>query len=172
VACLPFTVAHVHFHDLRHPRLRWEWLDPPAEDADLGDYSAIKSLRYTADHFAAGTHFYNVDKFVHVQAALGSADPVEGTRWLQTFSDRIGVPNGIVAATDLAAPDAGEVLRRYCESANVRGIRDLRHDDYPENPDWQRGYGLLEQHVRAGAPTTTSGSGAPHFACLPSPRTS
>jgi predicted TIM-barrel fold metal-dependent hydrolase len=143
---IPFTDTHVHFHDLRHPTLRWAWLEPDAVDPDLGDYSAIKGLRYWADDFLAETRFHNVEKVVHVQAAIGSHDPVEETQWLQEFADRLGVPHGIVAAVDLTSPNAGDVIRRHLEFANVRGIRDLRYDDYLEDPAWQRGYALLEQH--------------------------
>ena len=143
---IPFTDTHVHFHDLRHSTLRYEWLDATAEDPDLGDYSAIKSLRYWADDFIAETRFHDVERVVHVQAAIGTDDPVEETRWLQAFADRTGVPHGIVAAADLSNPTVDDVLRRHLEYPNVRGIRDLRYDDYLDDPQWQRGYALLEQN--------------------------
>ena len=144
---LGFTDTHVHFFDLREPSLRYDWLLPEAgDDPDLGNYDAIKSQRYWADDFIGETRFANVTKVVHVQAAIGTLDPVDETRWLQAFADRLGVPHGIVAYADLASSDAERVLGRHVEFASVRGIRDLRYDDYLRDEAWQRGYALLEQH--------------------------
>jgi predicted TIM-barrel fold metal-dependent hydrolase len=147
MADIEFTDTHVHFHDLDNPSLHYSWLLPDAPPhPELGDYGAIKSRRYWADDFLAETRFANVGKVVHVQAALGIEDPVEETRWLQAFADRLGAPHGIVAFADLAQPDAGNVLERHAEFANLRGIRDLRYDDYLTDGAWARGYGLLERH--------------------------
>ena len=107
MADLELTDTHVHFHDLDEPRLHYSWLLPDAPpDTDLGDYRAIKSRRYWADDFLAETRFANVGKVVHVQAATGIPDPVDETRWLQAFADRLGVPHGIVAFVDLGHPGA------------------------------------------------------------------
>lgn len=143
---LPFADSHVHFFDLRNDALRYDWLDVDAADPELGDYSAIKAPRYWADDFVAETRFHNVTKVIHVQAALGSPDPVQETRWLQGFVERLGVPDGIVGGADLAADDAGDVVARHAEYRNVCGIRDLRYDGYLSNPAWQRGYASLEKH--------------------------
>ena len=84
---LPFTETHVHFHDFTHPTLRWDWLVAEAEpDPDLGDYGAIKAQRYLPDDFLAETRFVDVERVVHVQAAVGSPDPVEETAWLQAHA--------------------------------------------------------------------------------------
>ena len=140
----PFTETHVHFHDLRPQQLHYSWLLPGApEDEDLGDYGAIRSERYWADDFLAEVRFQNVERVVHVQSAIGIEDPVEETRWLQAFADRLGAPHGVVAYADLAAPDAREQLERHLEFPVLRGIRDLRYDDYATEPDWERGYALL-----------------------------
>jgi predicted TIM-barrel fold metal-dependent hydrolase len=142
----PFTDTHVHFYDLSHPTLRWDWLLPEGEDPDLGDYSAIKARRYWADDFVAETRFQNVDKVIHVSAVYGTDDVVEETRWLQTFAERIGVPHGIVGSCDLAAADAGDVLRRHKEASPlVCGIRDLRYDGYLSDPDWCAGAASLAE---------------------------
>jgi predicted TIM-barrel fold metal-dependent hydrolase len=148
MARLPFTDAHVHFFDLAEPEpgLRYAWLEPDVgPDALLGDYRAIASPRYWADDFLAETRFCGVDRVVHVQAALGSDDPVAETRWLQTFADRLGAPHGIVASADLSHPDVEGVLERHAAYANLRGIRDLRYDGYLSDPAWERGYALLER---------------------------
>lgn len=147
MADLPFVDTHVHFHDLGHPRLRYEWLEPDApEDPVVGPDGAIRARRYWADDFVAETRFHNVRKVVHVQAAIGTADPVEETRWLQAFADRLGVPHGIVAHADLTRPDTAETLARHAEFPNLRGIRDLRYDGYLTDESWLRGYALLERH--------------------------
>jgi predicted TIM-barrel fold metal-dependent hydrolase len=142
----PFYDTHVHFFDLRHPTLRYEWLEPDAEDPDLGDYGAIKAQRYWPDDFIAETRFAGVEGVVHVQAALGSPDPVEETRWLETHNERLGTPNAIVAYVDLSQKRAVEQLARHADHPHVRGIRDLRYDDYLENPEWRAGYRLLESY--------------------------
>jgi predicted TIM-barrel fold metal-dependent hydrolase len=147
VADREFTDSHVHFWDRRLPELGgYHWLDEDAEHPQLGDYGAIKMVRYWADDFLAETRSQNVGNVIHVQAALGIEDPVEETRWLQAFADRLGVPQGIVGFVDLASAEAGQTIRRHREYANLCGIRDLRYDDYPTSPEWERGFALLEEH--------------------------
>lgn len=131
---------------MSEPRLRYDWLEAGAgTDPDMGDYSAIKSLRYWAEDFIAETRFQKVERVVHVQAAIGSPDPVAETEWLQAAAERTGIPHGIVAYADLAAPDLDHVLERHAEFPTLRGIRDLRYDDYLSNTDWRRGYARLER---------------------------
>jgi predicted TIM-barrel fold metal-dependent hydrolase len=140
----PFTDTHVHFHDLRDPKLHYSWLLPGAEsDELLGDYSAIRAERYWADDFVAETRFQNVERVVHVQAAIGIEDPVEETAWLQRFHDRLGVPHGAIAYVDLKAHDREEMLKRHLEHSIVRGIRDFRYDDYLSDERWQAGFARL-----------------------------
>jgi predicted TIM-barrel fold metal-dependent hydrolase len=139
MARLPFTDTHVHFHDFSEPTLRWNWLLADADpDPDIGDYSAIKSQRYIPDDFLSESRFHHVDRVVHVQAAIGTPDPVEETRWLQAHADRIGVPHGIVAFADLADSEVERTLERHAVFANLRGIRDWRYDDYLSNEAWLR----------------------------------
>ncbi|WP_219506116.1 amidohydrolase family protein [Nonomuraea ceibae] len=147
MAAIPLVDTHVHFHDLRHPKLRYSWLEPEAPLDELtGPDDAIRAQRYWADDFLAETRFHNVAKVVHVQAAIGSDDPVEETRWLQDFAHRLGVPHGIVAHADLSRPDVAHTLDRHAAFANLRGIRDLRHDGYLTDPAWELGYAELARH--------------------------
>lgn len=147
VGRLPFVDTHIHFHDMSHPRLRYEWLAPETPiDPVVGPDDAIKCRRYWADDFLAEVRFQNVTKVVHVQAAIGADDPVEETRWLSEFAARLGVPHGIVAYADLAAPDAADMLARHAEFPLLRGIRDLRYDGYLTDEAWLRGYAMLERH--------------------------
>jgi predicted TIM-barrel fold metal-dependent hydrolase len=148
VARLPFVDTHVHFFDLDEPSLRYSWLEreTPPDGLGLGDYRAIRSQRYWADDFIGETRFSNVLGAIHVQAATGIADPVDETRWLQAFADRVGMPQGIVAYADLTDPRIDEMLERHAAFANLRGIRDLRYDDYLSNETWLRGFGSLARH--------------------------
>lgn len=144
MARLPFTDTHVHFHDMREPTLRYDWLEPGLEaDEMLGDYAAIRAERYWPDDFVAETRYQNVERVVHVQAAIGTEDPVEETRWLQKFHDRIGVPHGAVAYADLTDPRLDETLDRHATYSVLRGIRDFRYDDYLTDPSWEKGFAKL-----------------------------
>jgi len=146
VAQLPFVDAHVHFSDLREEQLTYVWLLPEFEHPALGDIGAIQAQRYWADDFIRETRFQNVSKTVHVQAALGIEDPVEETKWLQAFADRLGHPHGIVGEVHLAQDDAVEVIERHMEYANFRGVRDFGEGDYPRDAKWRAGFATLEKH--------------------------
>jgi predicted TIM-barrel fold metal-dependent hydrolase len=145
MAKLPFVDTHVHYWDLRDPILQYDWLAPDWVHPVLGNIDGIKVQRYMAEDFMAETRFQNVSKAIHVQAAIGIADPVDETRWLQAQADANGFPHGIVAHCDLASLDAQEVIERHLEHSNVRGIRDFGQGDYLVDREWQRGYGLLAE---------------------------
>jgi predicted TIM-barrel fold metal-dependent hydrolase len=143
---LPFVDTHVHYWDLKDPVLRYDWLMPAWVHPVLGNIDGIKVQRYMAQDFIAETRFQNVSKAIHVQAAIGIADPVAETRWLQAQADATGFPHGIVAHCDLASVGAHEVIERHLEYPNLRGIRDFGRGDYLVDPAWRRGYGLLARY--------------------------
>lgn len=143
---LNFIDTHVHFNDSKHANLHWDWLAPEATHPILGDIDGIKHERYSVDEFEAETRFSNVTKVVHVQADIGSPDPVDETAWLQQLADETGVPQGIVADAPLQSLDAESVLERHVHFANVRGIRDFGEGDYLHDPAFERGYALLEKY--------------------------
>jgi len=145
VAELQFIDTHIHFSDLRNEDLKYVWLEPEFQHPVLGDIGAIQAQRYWADDFVAETRFANVSKSVHVQAALGITDPVEETKWLQSFADRLGHPHGIVAEVHLAQDDVAEVIERHMAYANMRGVRDFGAGDYPSDPTWRAGFAHLEK---------------------------
>jgi predicted TIM-barrel fold metal-dependent hydrolase len=146
VAELALVDTHVHFSDLRNDDLAYLWLQPEFEHPVLGDIGAIQAQRYWADDYIGETRFANVSKSVHVQAALGITDPVQETRWLQAFADRLGHPHGIVAEVHLARDDAEEVIERHMAFANMRGVRDFGEGDYPSDPTWRAGFAHLEKY--------------------------
>jgi predicted TIM-barrel fold metal-dependent hydrolase len=146
MAKLPFVDTHVHFYDFSRDDLRWAWLEPDFIHPVLGNIDGIKARRFVAEEYIAETRFANVSKIVHVQAALGSPDPVKETAWLQEMADRTGFPHGIVAECHLADDDYAQVLERQSQFANMRGVRDFGTGDYLVDPSWQRGYRELARY--------------------------
>ena len=150
--------AHHHLWDLG--KLHYPWL-AEAIDHPMGDYAAIRR-NYLVGDFRADADRQGLVKSVHVQAEVDHADPVAETAWLQTVADDPasgGLPSGIVAYADLAAPDVDEVLERHCAHANMRGIRDMLNfepdtprfcfatrGDLMQDPGWRAGYARLRAH--------------------------
>ena len=106
----------------------------------------LAERNYLAEDYIAETRKANVVKAIHVQAAIDSPDPVTETEWLQEAADRTGYPHGIVAHADLRDPGVEAVLERHCESPNMRGVRDFSYGDYLVEPDFHRGFALLEKY--------------------------
>jgi predicted TIM-barrel fold metal-dependent hydrolase len=143
MADLPFVDTHFHLHDMKHPKLRYGWLEPEATHGFLTDTDPLKAQRYRIKDYLAETRFANVPKAIHVQAAVDTPDPVAETEWLQAFADETGYPNAIVAECHLARPDAAKVLDRHLAFANVRGIRNFGEGRYLVDPGWRRGFAQL-----------------------------
>ena len=109
-----------------------------------GPTARSSAQRYYADDFVAETRFQNVERVVHVQAAIGTEDPVEETRWLQAFADRARR----AARHRRVRRTWRRRRRRACSTAtrrspNLRGIRDLRYDDYLCDEAWRAGLRAL-----------------------------
>ena len=142
----PFIDSHVHYYDMQHPELVYAHWAPDVVHPSLGTRVRVLGERnFLAEDYIELTRPLNVVKAVHVQAAIGSPDPVAETAWLQAAADRTGFPHGIIAAADLSAPDAGRILDRHCSFANMRGIRDFEVAERLEDPATLRGFGLMEQ---------------------------
>lgn len=141
-----FIDTHVHFNDMAHPMVRWTWLEAGAPHGLIANPEGYKHVRYTSEEFRAETRFCSVDKVVHVQAALGTPDPVSETIWLEEMADRTGWPDAIIAEAFLRAPDADRLLARQAEHRRVIGVRDLQGPSYAEDPDFARGYRSLHRH--------------------------
>ncbi len=122
---LEIVDTHIHLFDLKHKNLRWSWLEPDAEEGRLGNIDGIKSVRYEAHNLLAESRFAAVGKFVHIQAAIGSKDPVLETEWLTNMFKRTGLPNALVGHVDLTVADARDVIDRHLAFANFRGVRDF-----------------------------------------------
>ena len=142
-----FVDAHVHFYDMQHPELFYAHWQPDVVHPSLGTLPRkLAERNWLAEDFIEISRSSNVTKAVHVQAAIGSDDPVKETEWLQEAADRTGFPQAIVAYADLRAPDVEATLERHCEYENMGGIRDFSYGDYLVDPDFHRGYALLEKY--------------------------
>lgn len=122
--------THVHFFDLQHPVLKYVWLAPGFVHPIVGNIDAMKSLRYDADALWAEARFAVVEGFVHVQAALGTDDPVDETRWLTEMRRSSSAPFTIVAHADLSSNDAMRQLDGHGESPFFVGVRDFATEPY------------------------------------------
>src|SRR5580698_7604263 len=113
---------HIHLWDLKTHH--YPWLENPGVSF-VGDARELKH-DYLIANLVGEAGAIEILKVVHVEANHDPADPVEETRWLQEMAqqpDAHGMPNGIVAAVDLAALSAPEVLEAHAAFANTRGVR-------------------------------------------------
>jgi len=148
--------SHIHLWDLKTHR--YPWLENPGVSF-VGDARDLKH-DYLLDDLLGEAGEIDVLKLVHVEANHDPADPLEETRWLQAIADRDGsrgMPNALVAAVDLSAPNAPALLEAHASFANTRGVRQILnvHEnklfDYVgrhfmrESP-WREHFALLRRH--------------------------
>ena len=141
----PIIDTHVHFWDLLHPNLTWHWLAPEAQHPILGNIDAIKSVRYDVAALAAETRFAGVTGAVHVQAAVGTSEPLDETLWLTEMAEHSPMPFVIVAGVDLCSRDVTKQLSAHAQSPLLRGIRDYGREGYLSDPAFARGVTALEE---------------------------
>jgi predicted TIM-barrel fold metal-dependent hydrolase len=144
---LDFVDTHVHFYDMQHPELFYAHWQPDVVHPTLGiQIRKLGEQNFVAEDYVSLTRNANVTKAIHVQAAIGSKDPVKETEWIQEAADRTGFPHGIVAYADLREADVDDMLARHAEFPLLRGIRDFSYGDYLVEPDFHRGFALLEKY--------------------------
>ena len=144
---LDFVDSHIHLYDMQHPHLIYGHWAPNFIHPVLGAQIQVLGERnFIAEDYLEITKDANVTKAIHVQAAIGSEDPVKETEWLQEASDRTGLPHGIVAFADFGAKNIQETLERHCVFENMRGIRDFEAADHFEDPSFKQGFGLMERY--------------------------
>jgi len=124
-AFIPFVDTHVHFWDLAHSHMTYHWLQPGVRHPILGDIEAIKAPRFDASTLLAEARFAGVEQFVHVQAAVGTPDPVVETEWVTAMAEQSGQPKALVAHVDLGSPEVCASIERHAKSALLRGVRDF-----------------------------------------------
>ena len=143
---LEFVDSHVHFYDMQHPELFYGHWQPDVDPPLIGkQMRKLGERNFLAEDFIETTRASNVTKAVHVQAAIGSKDPVKETEWLEEAAERTGFPHAIVAYADLRDADVESVLERHCEFPRMRGIRDFSYGDFLVADDFHRGYSLLQK---------------------------
>ena len=129
---------HMHFWDLKTHH--YPWLANPGTSF-VGDAKLLRH-DYLPSDLSRDAGPIEVIKVVHVEANHDPLDPVEETRWLQSLADdtdeadsanaeqgvsgtRRALPNAIVAAADLSAPNAEATLAAHAAFPNTRGIRQI-----------------------------------------------
>ncbi len=122
---IPIIDTHMHLWETKHSELKWVWLDKDATHPILGNIDAIKSVAFVLNDLWAEARFSNISGFVHVQAAIGSPDPVTETVWLTEMAKTGPAPLRIIGDATLGAESAISVLERHMQSSLFVGIRDF-----------------------------------------------
>ena len=132
---------------MQHPTLHYGHWQPDEDHPVLGAQTRTLGQRnYLAEDYLAETRPHGTVKCVHVQAAIGSPDPVDETEWLQEAHDRTGAPNAIVGYVDLRHPAAEKEIERHRASCAFKGIRDFSSGDCLVADDFRRGFSLLGKY--------------------------
>lgn len=122
---IPIIDTHIHLWDLKHPELKWVWLDKDAVHPILGNIDAIKSVQFLLDNVWAEARHSGIEGFVHVQAAIGSPNPVTETVWLTEMAKTGPVPMTIIGDSPLGMPGAIKQLEDHMQSSLFVGVRDF-----------------------------------------------
>ncbi len=122
---MPIIDTHIHLWETKHPELKWVWLDKDAIHPILGNIDAIKSVAFTLNDLWSEARFSGISGFVHIQAAIGSPDPVTETTWLTEMAKTGPVPMRIVGDASLNSEDSISQLKRHQESKLFVGVRDF-----------------------------------------------
>lgn len=130
---IPIIDTHVHLWNFKHPELKWAWLTPSFIHPALGNIDAIKSEAFTFNDLWAEARFADIEAFVHVQAALGSPNPVTETVWLTEMAKTGPVPMRIVGECALAEDVAIKQLEDHMQSPLFSGIRDFNAEPMLES---------------------------------------
>jgi len=123
---IPIIDTHAHFYDFSHPELRWVWLERDFVHPIIGNINPLKAQQYVVENFHAESRFARVEGVVHVQAAIGSPNPVTETVWITEMNNKSPIPIRIVADCDLGATHAIAQLEEHAKSKLFVGIRDFK----------------------------------------------
>jgi len=133
------------------------WLADPPIPRMFGDYFGIRR-DYPVEEWMNDIVPQGAVKSVHVTAMWGPGRALDETKWLQAIADKHGFPHGIVCNVDLASPEAEAALTAQKRFPNLRGVRHMLYwdsdpvrqgaprADYCNDPDFRRGFALLEKH--------------------------
>ncbi len=126
----PLVDTHVHFWDHSVDGLRWEWLEPGFKFRLWESDGSLDAPRYTPPEFLAEAAGSGVAAVVHGHSANPIDDPVVETEWLESVAAEYGIPQALIGACRLSAPDAADVLERHARHPHVRGVRDVYAAEY------------------------------------------
>lgn len=148
--------AHHHVWDIAsnyHP-----WLcDEPPIPFRYGDYSGIRRNYMPAD-YRRDTAGWPVVGSIYVEAEWERSNALGESRWIAAIAAEHGLPSGVVAWADLAAPEAPELLANHAAIPIVRGIRHKptaaatpqeAKRGLPgsmDDPAWREGYAHLDRN--------------------------
>ncbi|MBV9662168.1 MAG: amidohydrolase family protein [Acidimicrobiales bacterium] len=118
-----FVDPHVHLFD-HAQALSWRFHDRGYDHPRLKGAWRLDDDRFSVPQYQREVAGLGVEKFVHIQSGYSEADPALETAWLQSLSDRYGMPNAMMSGCDLASDGAAAVLD--VQSAH-RGWRGVRH---------------------------------------------
>ncbi|MGH6683811.1 MAG: amidohydrolase family protein [Pseudolabrys sp.] len=133
------------------------WLADPPIPRMFGDYFGLRR-DYPVEEWINDIVPQGVTKSVHVTAMWGPGRELDETRWLQAVADKNGFPHGIVCNANLADPGIDAALKVQKQFSNLRGVRQMLYwdtdtvrraasrADYCNDPDFRRGFALLEKH--------------------------
>ena len=130
--------AHHHLWDLN--AVNYPWLMAKGVRRFFGDPTQIQQ-DYLVDDFLCDHGNLSIVKSVHIQVGTEPGDALQETRWLQYQNETQGLPNAIVAFSDLAAVDIADQLDAHAHSPAFRGIRQIVGRSAEE--DAQTGTGSL-----------------------------
>ena len=153
----PIVDPHHHFWDLG--RNYYPWLcDPKPIPFRYGDYSALKR-NYLPPDYQRDAGALNIVKTVHAEALWDPSDPAGETRWLEQVAQEYGYPHACIGAALFARGDIERVLAAHAkEQTDARRAqlsrsrppsprtRSAASRDSMDDPQWRRGYALLEKH--------------------------
>ena len=142
--------THMHLFGINNPNLKYIWLeDSFVDDGHLRErLEGIKNYEFNANDFVHEVRNCNVVKAVHVQAAIGTEDPVQETKYIQEQTEASGFPIVAIADAPLADSNVEKILEKHASYPCFRGVRDFGGDDpdYLDNENWKKGYSLLEKY--------------------------
>jgi predicted TIM-barrel fold metal-dependent hydrolase len=141
-----FVDSHFHLWDPARSGLRYRQLEQDFDNGEFADrLDRLKGTTYLITDFLRDISESNVRKAVHVEAAIGTPDPVAESEWLQSIADEFGYPQGFVASVDLCASGVEEQLERHCALTNMRGVRVQSAGPLLDERRFQEGYAVLEK---------------------------
>lgn len=135
--------SHIHLYDLS--KLYYDWLtDKIVTDDVTGDYTPICNRNYLPEDFLKDLPPGQQVIAVHLDCALGHADPVDETKWIASQAAIHGWIGVIVGRADLTDPRIDELLDRHMAASHLfRGIRMFSNPETWKTSEFKNGLGAL-----------------------------